>query len=141
MEHPEAYQSECTKRLGVSIQGIIHALRHLGVTYKKLCHSRAREKERYIFQRKIEGYEREGRVIVYFDESGFAHGMPRTHGYAPVNERCYGVKDRHARSRTNVIGALIQKMLLTVGVFSQYQHRHLSAWVTQDLLPKLLPAA
>jgi putative transposase len=56
--------------------------------------------ERRIFQRKIEGYEREGRVIVYLDESGFAHDMPRTHGYAPVGERAHGVKGWHATGRT-----------------------------------------
>ncbi|AKH39690.1 hypothetical protein AAW31_15470 [Nitrosomonas communis] len=72
------------------------------------------------------------------DESGFAHDMPRTHGYAPVGERCYGVKDWHARGRTNVIGALIEKTLLTVGLFTANINADIfHAWVTQDLLPKL----
>ncbi|WP_218152043.1 hypothetical protein [Nitrosomonas communis] len=43
--------------------------------------------------------------------------MPRTHGYAPMGERCHDVKDWHARGRTHVIGALIGKALLTVGLF------------------------
>ncbi len=87
-DHPDAYQCERAKRLGVSTQGINHALRRLGVTYKKtLRHPRASAEERHIFQEKIAGYERAGRVIVYLDESGFAHDMPRTHGYAPVGER------------------------------------------------------
>ncbi len=34
-DHPDAYQCERAKRLGVSTQGINHALRRLGVTYKK----------------------------------------------------------------------------------------------------------
>ncbi len=34
-DHPDAYQYERAKRLGVSTQGINHALRRLGVTYKK----------------------------------------------------------------------------------------------------------
>jgi hypothetical protein len=77
--YPDAYQYERDKRLGISKQGINHALKRLGVTYKKsLRHPEASEEERRIFQQKIEGYEREGRVIVYLDENGFAHDMPRT---------------------------------------------------------------
>ena len=33
--------------------------------------------------------------------------MPRTHGYAPVGERCVGKHDWYAKWRTNVIGALL----------------------------------
>ena len=35
------------------------------------------------FKRKYK-YEEEGRSIVYVDESGFAHDMPRIHGYSPI---------------------------------------------------------
>jgi transposase len=67
--------------------------------------------------------------------------MPRTHGYAPVGEHCHGVKDRHATGRTNVVGALIVKVLLIVGLFTAPINADIfHAWVTQDLLPKLLPA-
>ena len=38
----------------------------------------------------------------------------KDHPYAYQYERAYGVKDWHARGRTNVIGALIGKALLTV---------------------------
>jgi hypothetical protein len=31
--------------------------------------------------------------IVYIDESGFAHDMPRTHGYAKIGERCFGAAE------------------------------------------------
>ena len=112
------------------------------MTYKKtLPHPGASAEGRPIFQEKIEDYEREGRIIVYIDESGFAHDMPRTHGYAPVGERCHGVKDWHARGRTRVIGALIKKALLTVGLFTANINADIfHAWVTQDLLPKLPPA-
>ncbi|WP_256212273.1 transposase [Nitrosomonas communis] len=55
--------------------------------------------------------------MVYFDESGFAHDMLRMHGYAPAGERAHGVKDSHATGRTSVIGTLIGKVLLTVGLF------------------------
>lgn len=118
-EYPDAYQAERARRLGVSEKGVGHALRRLGVSYKKtLPHPKANDDARRIFQEKIEAYEKEGRVIVYIDESGFAHDMPRTHGYAPKGQRCYGVRAWHAKGRTNVIGALIEKLLLTVGLFN-----------------------
>lgn len=114
------------------------------MTYKKsLRHPKASEAERRIFLQEIEGYEREDRVIVCLDESGFAHDMPHTHGYAPVGERCHGVKDWHARVRTNVIGALIKGALLTVGLFTalslychitDYVHRILQRLVELSLL-------
>lgn len=34
-EHPDAYQAERAKRLGVSEKGIGHALRRMNITYKK----------------------------------------------------------------------------------------------------------
>lgn len=60
-------------------------------------------------------YEDAGHPIVPIDESGFAHHMPRTHGYAPRGQRCEGLHDWAAKGRTNVIGALFQGLLLTVG--------------------------
>ncbi len=104
---------------------------------KTLRHPRASEEEQRIFQEKIEGHEHEGRVIVDIEESGFAHDRPRAHDYVPVGERCHGVKDRHARGRTDAIGALIEKTLLTVGLFTADIFH---AWVRQHLLPKLPPA-
>ena len=79
---------------------------------------------------------------MYIDESGFAHDMPRTHGYAPVGQRCHGVQDWHARGRTNAIGALIGKALLTVGLFNTNINADVfTAWLKQDLIPKLPPNA
>ncbi|WP_074904341.1 transposase [Nitrosomonas communis] len=67
--------------------------------------------------------------------------MPRTHGYAPMGERCHSVKNWHARGRTNVIGALIGKALLPVALFTAHINVDIfHAWVTQDLLRKLLSA-
>lgn len=49
---------------------------------------------------------------------------------------------RRARGRTNVIGALIGKELLTVGLFDTNVDVDLfNGWVGQDLLPKLPPAS
>ena len=67
--------------------------------------------------------------------------MPRQHGYAASGRRCYGLCDWHAKGRTNVIGALIGKVLLTVGLFKTNINADIFyQWVVQDLLPKL-PAA
>ena len=66
--------------------------------------------------------------------------MPRTHGYAPIGKRCYGTQDWHAKGRTNAIGALIGKTLLTIGLFKANINADIfTAWVQQDLLPKLPP--
>lgn len=47
-----------------------------------------------------------------------------------------------ARTRTNVIGALIGKNLLTVGLFDANVDADVfTGWARQDLLPKLPPAS
>jgi transposase len=66
--------------------------------------------------------------------------MPRTHGYAPRGNRCYGKHDWGAKGRTNVIGALLGQVLLTVSLFSSSINTiTFSSWIEQDLLPKLPP--
>jgi transposase len=64
--------------------------------------------------------------------------MPRRYGYALKGRRCYGPHDWHAKARTNVIGALLGKKLLTTCLFdtaidSEVFHN----WLTKDLLPKV----
>ena len=44
---------------------------------KTLAHPKADEDARRIFRDKLKTYEESGRIIVYIDESGFAHDMPR----------------------------------------------------------------
>jgi len=79
---------------------------------------------------------------VYLDESGFAKSMPRTHGYAIKGKRCYGVCDWGARGRTNAIGALLGKEILTVSLFEQNINTNIfTSWISQDLLPKLPKAS
>jgi len=64
--------------------------------------------------------------------------MPRTHGYSLKGQRCYGKHDFGARGRTNVIGALFGKKLLTVSLFDQNINTDIfNNWVSQDLIPKL----
>ncbi len=91
-----------------------------------------------MFQNKLNTYKANGLDIVYLDESGFAHDMPRTHGYALKGQRCYGTQDWGARGRTNVIGALLGERLLTVTLFQDtINTATFEAWLAQDLLPKL----
>ena len=143
LTYPDAYQHERAQRFGVAQNAIFVALRKLTVTYKKTFrHPKADEDERRIFRDKMAAYGVQHRTIVYIDESGFAHDMPRRHGYALAGQRCHGVHNWHARGRTNVIGALIGKDLLTVGLFDANVDADVfTAWTQQDLLPKLPPAS
>ena len=96
--------------------------------------------KRSAFCQTIQHYQDEGRSLISIDESGFAHDMPRTHGYACKGKRCYGKQDWGARGRTNVIGALLGEVLLTVSLFSSSINSVIfTSWVEQDLLPKLPP--
>ena len=62
----------------------------------------------------------------------------RTHGYSTKGQRCYGTHDWGAKGKTNAIGALIGATLLTVSLFeSTINSEVFTAWVKQDLLPKL----
>lgn len=64
--------------------------------------------------------------------------MPRTHGYAVKGKRCYGTHNWGAKGRTNVIGALLGATLLTVSLFESNVNTEIfTAWVKQDLIPKL----
>lgn len=65
--------------------------------------------------------------------------MPCTRGHAKAGQRCYGRQDWGARGRTNVIGALLGKTLLTTALFNTNINTEVfTAWLSQDLLPKLL---
>ncbi len=88
----------------------------------------------------MEQYKAEGRPLVSLDESGFAHDMPRLYGYAPKGLRCFGTHDWGAKGRTNVIGALLLGVLLTVSLFETNVNTEIfNAWVIEDLIPKLPP--
>ena len=66
--------------------------------------------------------------------------MPRTHGYSIKGQRCYGSHNWGVRSRTNVIGAMIGKDLLTISLFEgTINSETFESWIEQDLLPKLPP--
>lgn len=107
---------------------------------KTLQHPKACNEKRLIYKEKIQAHKTAGRSIVFSDESGFAHDMPRTHGYALKGKRCYGRCDWGAKGRTNVIGALLGRTLLTVTLLNGNINTEVFvAWVEQDLIPKLPP--
>lgn len=109
---------------------------------KVLEHPRADAEKRRIFQEKIEAHKKAGRPIIYIDESGFAHDMPRTHGYAPKGNRCFGTHNWQARGRINVIGALLGTVLLTVGLFTGNINSDVfHGWLQDNLIPKLPPTS
>lgn len=86
----------------------------------------------------LDQYRAAGRPLVYLDESGFAHDMPRLYGYSKKGFRCYGNHNWGAKGRTNVIGALLCGMLLTVSLFKTNVNKEIfNIWMVQDLIPKL----
>jgi DDE superfamily endonuclease len=105
---------------------------------KSLCHPKADPEKRSIFCHKISAYKAAGKNLIFIDESGFAHDMPRTHGYALKGRRCYGTHNWGAKGRTNVIETLLKGALLTVCMFfTSVNTTVFTGWIEQDLLPKL----
>lgn len=137
--YPDSYSYERARRLGVSASGIKHAKKRIGVTYKKtLNHPKADPEKRSTFCRRLEELKKEEKPIVYIDESGFAHDMPRTHGYSDKGKRCYGTHDWGAKGRTNAIGALIGSTIIAIGLITGSVNTEIfTSWVEQILLPDL----
>jgi transposase len=113
-----------------------------GLIKKTWEHAKASIQKRDEFTEKVNQLKAEGRPLVYVDESGFAVDMPRRYGYAPKGSRCLGIWNWHERGRINAIGALLEAGLLTIGLFtSTIDGPTFTAWLTQDLIPKLPPHA
>jgi len=83
---------------------------------KTLQHPKATPEKRSVFYEEIKKHKE--RYLVFIDESGFAHDMPRLCEYATKGTRCFGRHDWGAKGRTNVIGALLLGVLLTVSLFN-----------------------
>jgi hypothetical protein len=135
----DAYYFERASRLGSSKTAIYWAMKRLGVSYKKtLVHPKANADLRLLFKERINHYQAEGLTLVYLDESGFVHDLPRLYGYAPVGQRCYGVHDWKPYGRTNAIGALIGTGLSIISLFqANIAALIFKSWLLQNLLPKL----
>jgi hypothetical protein len=61
-----------------------------------------------LFLDQINLFKHQQKSLIFLDESGFAHDMPRTQGYSFKGKRCYGKHDWGAKGRTNVIGCFAQ---------------------------------
>ena len=59
----------------------------------------------------------QGYPIVYMDESGFEAETIRSHGYTLIGTPCIDSYNWQAKKRTNVIGALYEKMLFALDYF------------------------
>lgn len=91
-----------------------------------------------MFCQRIDELKKEDKQIVYIDESGFAHDMPRTHGYSIKGERCYGTHDWGVKGRTNAIGALVGRSIIAIGLITGSVNTEVfTSWLEQILLPEL----
>ena len=138
-ENPDLYQYERAKKFNVSQNCICKGLKRLGVSYKKtLKHPKADARRRTIFQKKIKEYEEKGRSIVYVDESGFAHDMPRTYGYSAIGDLCYGTQDWNAKGRQNVIAGLFGDSLIGCGIVEANVNTEVfNTWIEKVFIPDL----
>lgn len=118
-EHPDDYQYERARRLNCSKTGIYHALKRLGISQKKtLEHPKACPIKRAIyFASKLDNFKQQGYPIVYMDESGFEAETIRPYGYAPIVSLVSIATTGKVKKRTNIIGALYEKMLFALDYF------------------------
>lgn len=91
-----------------------------------------------MFCQEVKELKKQGKTMVYIDESGFAHDMPRTHGYSLKGKRCYGKHDWGSKGRTNAIGALIGSTLVAIGLLAGSVDTDVfTCWVENILLPNI----
>ncbi len=72
------------------------------------------------------------------DESGFEAETIRSHGYAPIGTPCIDSYNWQAKKRTNVIGALYDKMLFALDYFETNGNSNIFYdWFKFTLIPGL----
>jgi transposase len=75
---------------------------------------------------------------VYMDESGFESQTIRPHGYAPIGKPCIDSYNWQGKKRTNVIGALYEKMLFALDYFEHNINSGIFYdWCKHTLIPSL----
>ena len=90
------------------------------------------------YQNKLEHFKQQGYPIVYMDESGFEAETIRSHGYAPIGKPCIDSYNWQGKKRTNVIGALYDKMLFALDYFKHnINSRIFYEWCKHKLIPSL----
>ena len=91
-----------------------------------------------MFLKKIEQYKKEKMPIAYVDESGFAHSMPRTHGYSRMGKRRYGSCEWNTRGRKNVVAALYESSIIGCGIIEDNIDTNIfNTWVETILISDL----
>ena len=106
---PDDYNYERAARFEVSTHAIWAAMRRLKISHKKtLKQPKADQAQRAIHRAQIKHYKKEGRPIIYLDESGFAVSSPGTHGDSQKGKRCNGHHNWQEKGRINAIGAILR---------------------------------
>lgn len=80
----------------------------------------------------------QGYPIVYMDESGFEHETIRPYGYAPIGKPCIDRYNWQGKKRTNVIGALYERVLFALDYFEKNINGDVFYnWCKYTLIPSL----
>lgn len=109
--------------------------------------ARYKEKVRYenwrrTYLKKLDRFIRKGCDIVYMDETGFAPGTSRSHGYSVKGQRIYGDIDSNRRPRTSLIGGYRNGKLIAPVLFDGNCNTGImNVWLKDHLLPALKPGS
>ena len=80
----------------------------------------------------------QGYPIVYIYARGFEAETIRPHGYAPIGKPCIDNYNWQGKKRTNVIGALYEKMLFALDYFKHNINSSIFyEWCKHNLIPTL----
>lgn len=119
-QYPDDYLYERARRFNCSKTSMHTALKRLGISQKKTSeHPKACPIKRAAYQSKLNSFMQQSYPIVYMDESGFEAETIRPYGYSTIGKPCIDSYNWQAQKRTNVIGALYEKMLFTLDYFEQ----------------------
>ena len=96
------------------------------------------ENWRVSYLKKLDRFTRKGHDIVYMDETGFAPGTNRSHGYSQKGLRIYGEIDSNKRPRTSLIGGYRNSKLIAPVLFNGNCNTEVTnVWLKDHLLPEL----
>jgi len=138
-QHPDRTQQEWARQFGVSRHCIWHALRQMGLTYKKTLGYRERDPaQRHAYRCLREDDHRQGKTFVYVDESGFAPGVTRRYAYAPKGQRVAGEITGQKRPRTSLLAARFADGFYAPVLFPGICNTAVfNGWLEQQLCPLL----
>jgi len=105
---------------------------------KTLGYKERDEQHRQAYLRRRKRYQRQGKELVYVDESGFAPAVTRRYAYAPKGHRVYGLTSGQRRPRTSLLAARVGPRLQAPLLFEGSCTTALfNAWLAQELCPLL----